>query len=177
MAALAAGVSPLLIRPQYLVSYLPLLGRATDEEDWVRGGVWTNNNSATVGDSGAIVGPRRQSIFLPAAVGNTILVPAGSLALTAKVPTVSLTANQTIAVPAGGLVLTGQVPTIVNPQGVTVPAGSVVLSAFAPTILNDASNVIQVPVGALALTAKVPTVVQTGNQTITQPNRLYNDVD
>lgn len=40
------GVSPLLIRPGALVSYWPLHGRATNEEDWVGGRLMTATNTA-----------------------------------------------------------------------------------------------------------------------------------
>lgn len=47
-AALAAGADPRLVRPTALVSYLPLLGRSTLEEDWVNSTlIGLANNSTT----------------------------------------------------------------------------------------------------------------------------------
>ena len=57
-AALAAGASPLLVRPSALVGYWPLRGRGTDEEDWVGGRLMSaNNGPITVADSPRIIVP------------------------------------------------------------------------------------------------------------------------
>ena len=70
-ASLAAGASPLMIRPTALVGYWPLLGRGTDEEDWVGGRTLTNTNSATVGDSPRIILPASYLLTEPAAGGGS----------------------------------------------------------------------------------------------------------
>ena len=77
-ASLAAGASPLMIRPTALVGYWPLLGRGADEEDWVGGRTLTNTNSATVGDSPRIILPASYLLTEPAAGGGgtpTLTVP------------------------------------------------------------------------------------------------------
>lgn len=47
VAALADGVSPLLIRPANLVKYVPILGTASPERDFM-GGEWTVTNTSQV---------------------------------------------------------------------------------------------------------------------------------
>lgn len=46
-AALAAGADPRMVRPTALVSYLPMLGRGTAEEDWVNSTLIGLSNSST----------------------------------------------------------------------------------------------------------------------------------
>lgn len=106
-----------------------------------------------------------------AGAGNSIAVPAGSLALTGLVPTVVATANQSIAVPAGSLILSGKVPTVTvsNNQSIAAPAGSLSLSAQVPTVVATANQVISVPAGSLTMAALVPAVTATANQTIAVP--------
>jgi hypothetical protein len=72
---LAAGYSPLFVRPQSLVAYWPLFGRATDEEDWDGAYPLTNTGSATVADHPRIIYPRRRGIVVPvaAASGPTVV--------------------------------------------------------------------------------------------------------
>ena len=92
---------------------------------------------------------------IPAAGGTTVSVPAGSLTLTTKTPTVL--APRTIAVPAASLTLTGNAPAITNNVSVAVPAGSLALTANAPSVL--APRLVGVPAGSLALTAYAPTIL------------------
>lgn len=81
LASLSAGVSPLLIRPSALVGYWPMLGRATDEEDWVGARTLTNVNSATVGESPRIIVPASYLLEQPAPAGGgatNLIVPDSS---------------------------------------------------------------------------------------------------
>jgi hypothetical protein len=68
IAALAAGLSPLQVRPQSLVAYWPLFARATNEEDWV-GGNTLAVTGATAADHPRIIYPAWPEIILPAAGG------------------------------------------------------------------------------------------------------------
>lgn len=68
--ALAAGASPLSIRPENLVAYIPLLEDG-DACDWVGGGVLTPTNAPTRADHQAIILPFKPRIILPAS-GPTI---------------------------------------------------------------------------------------------------------
>lgn len=69
MASLAAGVSPRLIRPTALAGHWPLLGRATDEEDWA-GSITLVNTSATVSDNQRIIVPASYVLGAPVAAGG-----------------------------------------------------------------------------------------------------------
>lgn len=73
VAVLALGYSPLFVRPRNLVAYWPLLGRATDEEDWVGGYPLVNVNGSTVVDHPPIIYPEQ---------GRMIVVPSASAAAT-----------------------------------------------------------------------------------------------
>jgi hypothetical protein len=66
IAALAAGLSPLQVRPQSLVAYWPLFARATNEEDWVGGNTLTVTG-ATAADHPRIIYPAWPEIILSAA--------------------------------------------------------------------------------------------------------------
>ncbi len=72
---LANGYCPLLVRPQSLVNYWPLHGRAGaagDEEDWFGSLAMAQTSSPGVVDHPRIIYPRRQQIIMPpAATGYT----------------------------------------------------------------------------------------------------------
>lgn len=107
--------------------------------------------------------------YTAAGGGTTVSVPAGSLTLSGKVPTVIATANQTVAVPAGSLALTGLAPTVLTPVTVAVPAGSLSLTTQTPIVTATANQNIAVPAGSLTLTAQTPTVVTSGSQVVDVP--------
>lgn len=72
VAVLAAGYSPLLVRPQSLVAYLPLI--RDDDEDLIGGVSFTASGSPTVGDHPPVryaVGP--YNIGVPAAAAGETL--------------------------------------------------------------------------------------------------------
>ena len=72
VASLAAGYSPLLVRPQSLVGYWPLFARATNEEDWTGGRAGTPNGTPAAADHPPrIIYPSRPRIIIPAAAGGT----------------------------------------------------------------------------------------------------------
>jgi hypothetical protein len=58
-AALAKGISPLLIRPDALLAYWPLIGRSSPEPDWVGGFDMTLTNSPTTAAHPRIIMPRK----------------------------------------------------------------------------------------------------------------------
>ena len=75
VVTLASGFSPLLVRPQALVSYWPLFGRAGaagDEEDWAGGLTLTQTSSPALADHpNRIIYPSRPRIIFPAAAAAT----------------------------------------------------------------------------------------------------------
>lgn len=70
--SLAAGVSPLMVRPKSLVGYWPLFARATNEESWAGAPyILTNTNTATAtAHPSRMIYPTRRKIILPAAAGG-----------------------------------------------------------------------------------------------------------
>jgi hypothetical protein len=113
--------------------------------------------------------PSRFLIEMGASSGNTIAVPAGSIALTGYVPTVVTTANQIVSVPSGGLVLTGQTPTIVSTDNktISVPAGSLVFTGNAPAVVASGNMSISVPVGSIVLVGYAPVVATSSGGSVT----------
>jgi len=98
IAQLAQGYSPLFVRPQALVHYVPGFGRAGaagGEEDWVAGGVLSAANSPGISDHPRIIYPSRgQRIWVPsaAAVAPTLTAAiAHNLGSTTVTPRVTFT--------------------------------------------------------------------------------------
>lgn len=106
------------------------------------------------------------AVFIPVSSGNTIAVPAGSMTLSGKVPTI-LNPN-VVSVPAGALTLTGFAPTVLTPNLIAVPAGALTLTAQIPTVIATANNAITVPAGALTLSGFAPDIG--ANQLIAVPS-------
>lgn len=80
IAQLAAGCSPLLIRPSALVSYVPISGAADPELDWMGGGGFTlSGTAAKAAGPPRIIMPEHRSWIFPAGGGTTIT---GTLAAT-----------------------------------------------------------------------------------------------
>jgi hypothetical protein len=69
-ACLALGFSPLLIRPESLIAYWPLIGRHSTEIDVV-GGFGMTVTGATVADHTRIYMPRRPMLAVPTAEGGS----------------------------------------------------------------------------------------------------------
>lgn len=88
--ALAAGLSPLQVRPQSLVAYWPLFARATNEEDWVGGNTLTVTG-ATAADHPRIIYPAWPEIILSAAAAAS--GASGSASITESADSVAGSAN------------------------------------------------------------------------------------
>ncbi len=75
-AALTAGVSPLLVRPQSLADYLPLIGRTSPEPN-LRGGTAGTLTGTSQADHPRVYSPgkRARAVFVPAAGGGGSIVP------------------------------------------------------------------------------------------------------
>lgn len=79
-AMLGAGVSPLLVRPQSLVAYWPLIGRASPEPD-LRGGFNLTLTGTAQADHPRVYYPgRRRTVFVPGAGGGTVVSGYGTAA-------------------------------------------------------------------------------------------------
>lgn len=70
--SLAKGFSPLLIRPQSLVSYVP--GLANDAYD-AKLSAWTKNGTQSVYTHPRVIYPRRQQAWSPAAAAGGLSIP------------------------------------------------------------------------------------------------------
>jgi hypothetical protein len=92
-----------------------------------------------------------------------VSVPAGALALSGVVPTLT----SRIAVPAGALALAGGVPALT--RGIAVPAGVLALSGGVPDVVLRAMTVIDVPAGALLLTGAAPEIFETQDYYVAVP--------
>jgi hypothetical protein len=107
MAMLVQGASPMLVRPASLRLYYPLLGQGTDEPNWVRAGVLTNQNGVTVETHGRVHYYRVPELYIPASATSYELdADAGSFgALTGTAATLRLDAK--IAAGAGAWAFSG----------------------------------------------------------------------
>ncbi len=131
-AALAAGVSPLLIRPSALVGYWPLHGRATDEEDWAGGRTMTGVNGPTVSDSPRIIVPASYRLDAPAAVVSGTTVTGALGTATASGLQGNVNANRTIAGTLGTATASGFTGTVQNSTDTTIAGnlGTATASGF-----------------------------------------------
>jgi hypothetical protein len=160
IAALAAGLSPLQVRPQSLVAYWPLFARATNEEDWV-GGNTLAVTGATAADHPRIIYPAWPEIILPAAAasGNVTVNLTGN-GLTASTGNVTVTGGASVS--PTGVELTPSVGTVtVDTAGnvtVNLTGNSLTATAGTPTVTGGASVT---PTGN-ALSSAVGTVEATG---------------
>lgn len=69
VSVLAIGTSPLMVRPQNLVHYWPLIGRHSPEIDLISGIDLTLNNTPGTSEHPRIFYPRRTNVFTPAGGG------------------------------------------------------------------------------------------------------------
>jgi hypothetical protein len=65
VAVLGSGYSPLLIRPQSLVSYWPLMGRIIGEQDIISKNTLTLQNSPATSEHVPIIYPKAPQIMVP----------------------------------------------------------------------------------------------------------------
>ncbi len=106
MALLGLGYSPLLIRPQNLIFYSPLI---RDEDIDIVGGIsLTPVATPTIGDHTRVLRSAQHWAMIPAAAGGAFTLPMdqGSYALTGQ--TIALTSARTLALAQGAYTLTGQ---------------------------------------------------------------------
>lgn len=95
------------------------------------------------------------AVFKKATPGQTIQVPAGSLAITTYAPTPSIfTPTVDIEVPTRAVIITTYVPG--TPTDITVPVRALAITTYAPSV--GGTRTIEVPVGHLTLATYAPTV-------------------
>lgn len=122
MAMLSTGVRPWKIRPAALIAYWPLLGRATNEEDWAGSFTMVPSGSPTVADHPLIIPATAGGIILPAAAAG------GTVALTGQ----SATSAGGTLTPNTSAALSGQVATTAG--GTLVPNTSIGLTGLQLTV-------------------------------------------
>jgi hypothetical protein len=132
MAALAKGVSPLLIRPAALVAYWPIHGSASPEPDWWRNGLGgTLTGTPAQADHTRIVYPAGRTWPSPSAASTaySLAAAAGSYALTGSAA--ALKAARLLAAAAGAYTLTGSAATVRVARLLSAAAGAYVVTGQA----------------------------------------------
>lgn len=144
VAVLAAGYSPLLVRSQSLVFYIPLVREILD----VVGGVTiTNNNGSTVGDHCRIILPTRPTLLVPppgilqvtaspAVVSVTAVTPGTGLGVSPAVVSMTATAPVVGVVAGVAVVHLIAVAPAVDVGGIAVPTAVISISAITPKVLG-----------------------------------------
>ncbi len=160
--ALFNHFSPALIRPSSLSFYAPFISNAVPHSKI--GGAPSVTGTVKVDHIRMIYPAAPSAIFVPAAAGISIDVPAGALTLTGFSPSLDFG----FPVPRADLTLTGFAPSVVlsGSFNITIPAGTLTLAGFSP-ILDFGFVVAK---GDLTLTTAAPTIAVTANHPITVPS-------
>lgn len=158
--ALGAGVSPLMVRPQSLVAYWPLLARATDEEDWTNAArTLTNTNAATAADHPRVIMPawpaRQQS--RSATTAYTLTAEPGTFTLTGQAT--GLRAARQLAAAAGTFTLTGNAAGLIRGYPLAAGTGTFVLTGQAAALRADRK--LTAATGAFTLTGVAADLIYT----------------
>jgi hypothetical protein len=163
VALLAKGISPLLVHPESLVAYWPLIGRISPEISIGNNDRFelTVVNGATASPHPPIRYPHRRGLrrfpnLLPVVVTPSTL----ALTLTGYAPTV-LT-PRTVTPSTLALALTEYAPTVINPQSATPDTLALALTQYAPSVVIGKRVIPDTP--ALLLTEYAPTVVNPQGQ-------------
>lgn len=133
IAALAKGVSPLLIRPQSLLGYWPFLNSAAPDIDrWNAGFNLTPTNTPTMADHIAVFYPAVNDLIEVGAAAFTLLAEFGTYTLSGTAA--SLLAARKILAVTGSYALTGVATTLVHGYILIAATGSYVLTGLAATL-------------------------------------------
>jgi len=132
VAILAKGYSPLCVRPESLVFYMPLVRDIYD----VIGAIAFTDFSTTITDHPPIIYPSRGILGAAAAAGGV-----------------------TITVPTAALTLATFAPTAATPRLVTPPVLALTVATFAPTVTTTANQLVTPSTLALTLALFAPTIV------------------
>lgn len=130
IAALAAGVSPINVRPDALVAYWPLKYEDGDVDHWGQYDL-TATGSPTYNPHPPIIYPRGLHVFVPRAL-RTATPGVATLTTTAFAPTVSTPRLSTPTTQS--LTLTTFAPTVTAPRTVVPTTSTLVLTSFTPTV-------------------------------------------
>ena len=171
VAILAKGYSPLFIRPQSLIFYVPLI--RDNDEDLIGGLSLSLIQTPDIAVHPPIYYPAPPFLSFPVATvgGVDITVPVGALEITGYAPAVTVTGNIDIEIPVGALEITGYVPGIATTAHVDIeiPVGVLEIAGYAPVVTTTGNIDIEVPVGALEIEGFAPTVTTTAHIDIEVP--------
>ncbi len=161
VAILAKGYSPLFVRPESLIFYMPLVRDIYD----VIGAIGFTDFSTTITDHPPIIYPGRSTIGIasPPAGGVTVTPPTLALVLTTFAPTVATPVVATPPVLA--LITSAFAPSAVIGTVISVPTATLTTSTFAPVI----KLAVIPPTQPLTLTAFTPVVTVSGAVVVTVP--------
>ena len=129
VAILAKGYSPLLVRPQSLVFYAPLI--RDEDRDIVGGLALTPVNTPSIAAHPRVIYPAPRYTFIQAAAGGGTVyysTPAGVLTFAGTVARLTATSKAGIIVPAGTVLKLTSTPR----AGAITPAGAVLKQTATP---------------------------------------------
>lgn len=157
VAALGKGVSPLLVRPQSLVAYWPLIGRTSPEID-VRGGFGMTVTGATVADHPRIYYPTPKH-FVLATAANAYTLTAGTGAFTLAGKAAGLTAARLLPAAVGAFSLIGKATGLYAWRLVSAGTGAFTLTGKAAGLY--ASRTVSAGTGSFALAGNAANLLAT----------------
>lgn len=160
------NVSALLIRPDVLAFYCPIVGNYSPEIDVV-GGLNLTVTGAAKSAHPRIFYPPTVRVVTPTETNVTVTPSVGSLVLTGLAPTVTATQHQRVTPGVASLVLNGLAPTVVLPKLVTPGTSSLTLTGLPPVVGSADNKVVTPGVGSLVLTGLAPTVIAPNPQRVT----------
>ena len=163
--ALAAGVSPLLIRPEALVMYTPMIG--AENTELIGGRIWAVTGTPTVDTNPRLIRPSAQILQFPsppAGENNIAILPSTVLTLTPNAPQ-AVTTEKNIAVIAAAVILTltPNVPQAISTEGEVAQLSSVTLTLTpnVPQAVTTEKHIAELPSTTLTLTPNVPQSITT----------------
>lgn len=166
-SALAAGLSPLLVRPDILIHYWPIIGRSSPEPDLVGTANLTVTNAARASTHPKLILPGRPKIFLPAAAapaGDTSNLPLATQTVTGFTLTDTLTQDQVSTLQLGAVTPTGFAPTALETDISNLAAGAVAPTGFTLSVNLTEGDVSNLPLGAMSVAGFTTTDTLTQNQ-------------
>lgn len=133
IGVLGLGVSPLLVRPQSLVAYYPLVGRYSPEIDLKGGLGLTLTNSPVVADHCRIIQPKPPA-YAPRSP-RTLAMTAAAGAFTLAGQAAGLRADRRVTAAAGAFAETGNAASLLAARKISGSAGDFALTGNAANLI------------------------------------------
>lgn len=162
IAMLAAGVSPLAVRPQSLVFYVPHMGRDTSDIDIIGGRVLTNSGTTSDASEPRLLWLPKRRIFIPVSAGGGGAITgtsAASLSVTgALTGTGALASTSTLAFAASSALtgtgaLAAAIPLTI--AGVKTLTGTGAMATTLPMVFAPAGTLSSASSGSIVGTVPV----------------------